>query len=51
MKMKNMSVAVADSILSWFPDPDDIPYKRAGIPFAVSQNYRWMPATFPPSTS
>ena len=28
MKAKHMSIALADSILSRFPDPDDIPYRR-----------------------
>ena len=28
MNEKDMSIAVADSILSRFPDPDDIPYRR-----------------------
>lgn len=28
MKAKDMSIALADSILSRFPDPDDIPYRR-----------------------
>ena len=28
METRRMSVAVADSILSRFPDPDDIPYRR-----------------------
>jgi len=35
MSMKNMSIAVADSMLSRFPDPDSIPYR----PWCYAQGY------------